>query len=91
MSPCQGRHIIHGIPNRDQNWREEFFVFKIDEAFLGSFDFSRLPRYWAEDICKFLFCTFECAGGLLMDFFVRSSSFGEIGYDRRAWGFNRSS
>ncbi|XP_013700292.1 uncharacterized protein At3g60930, chloroplastic-like [Brassica napus] len=50
MSPRQGRHIIHGIPYRDQNWREEFFVFKIDEAFLGSFDFSRLPRYWAEDI-----------------------------------------
>ncbi|KAF3518326.1 hypothetical protein DY000_02060669 [Brassica cretica] len=50
MSPRQGRHIIHGIPYHDQNWQEEFFVFKIDEAFLGSFDFSRLPRYWAEDI-----------------------------------------
>ncbi|KAF2550585.1 hypothetical protein F2Q68_00036381 [Brassica cretica] len=42
------RHL--GIPYRDQNWREEFFVFKIDEASVGSFDFSRLPRYWAEDI-----------------------------------------
>ncbi|KAF3524217.1 hypothetical protein F2Q69_00047681 [Brassica cretica] len=31
MSPCPGRNIIHGIPYRDQNWREEFFVFKIDE------------------------------------------------------------
>ncbi|KAF3489505.1 hypothetical protein F2Q69_00054335 [Brassica cretica] len=50
MSPCPGRHIIHGILYRDQNWREEFFVFKIDEASVGSFYFSRLPRYWAEDI-----------------------------------------
>ncbi|KAF3518625.1 hypothetical protein DY000_02060307 [Brassica cretica] len=30
-----GRNIIHGIPYSDQNWREEFFVFKIDEV-LGS-------------------------------------------------------
>jgi len=58
MSPLPGRHIIQGIPYRDQNWREEFFVFKIDEAYVGSFDFSRLPRYWAEDIGEFLFCIF---------------------------------
>ncbi|KAF3534353.1 hypothetical protein DY000_02039889 [Brassica cretica] len=50
MSPRPSHQIIQGVPYRDQNWREEFFVFKIDEASVGSFDFSRLPRYWAEDI-----------------------------------------
>ncbi|KAF2598043.1 hypothetical protein F2Q68_00010090 [Brassica cretica] len=50
MSPRPGRQIIQGVPYRDQDWREEFFVFKIDEASVGSSDFSRLPRYWAEDI-----------------------------------------
>ncbi|KAF3534673.1 hypothetical protein DY000_02041256 [Brassica cretica] len=29
---------------------KSFFVFKIDEASVGNFDFSRLPCYWAEDI-----------------------------------------
>ena len=67
MSPHPGRHIIHGIPYRDQDWREEFFVFKIDDASVGSFDFSRLPQYWAEDIGEsffsiFLFSIFACAG-----------------------------
>ena len=55
MSPRPGCHIIHGILYRDQNWREEFFVFKIDEASVGNFDFSRLPRNWAENIGEFLF------------------------------------
>ncbi|KAF2549975.1 hypothetical protein F2Q68_00033821 [Brassica cretica] len=50
MSPCPGRQIIQGVPYRDQNWREEFFVFRIDEASVGSSELSRLPRYWAEDI-----------------------------------------
>ena len=62
MCPRQGRHIIQGIPYRDQNWREEFFVLKIDEASVGGFDFSRLHRSWAEDIGKFLFSSFACAG-----------------------------
>ncbi|XP_013594690.1 PREDICTED: uncharacterized protein LOC106302809 [Brassica oleracea var. oleracea] len=53
MSPRPGCHIIHGILYRDQNWREEFFVFKIDEASVGNFDFSRLPRNWAENIAAF--------------------------------------
>ncbi|KAG2247570.1 hypothetical protein Bca52824_087198 [Brassica carinata] len=50
MSPRPGRQIIQSVPYRDQNWREEFFVFKIDEASVGSFDFSKLARYWTEDI-----------------------------------------
>ncbi|KAF3572923.1 hypothetical protein F2Q69_00058654 [Brassica cretica] len=44
MSPRPGCQIIEGILYRDQNWREEFFVFKIDKAYVGSFDFSKLPR-----------------------------------------------
>ncbi|KAF2607946.1 hypothetical protein F2Q68_00044169 [Brassica cretica] len=45
MSPHPGLQIIQGVPYRDQNWREEFFIFKINEASVGSFHFSRLPRY----------------------------------------------
>ncbi|KAF2571736.1 hypothetical protein F2Q70_00002459 [Brassica cretica] len=41
MSPCPGREIVLGIMYHDQNWREEYFVFKIDEASVGSFDFSK--------------------------------------------------
>ncbi|XP_048611573.1 uncharacterized protein LOC106393026 [Brassica napus] len=50
VSPCPGRHIIEDIPYRDEKWREQFFVFKMDRAFMGEFDFSRLPRRWAENI-----------------------------------------
>ena len=57
MSPRPGRQIVQGIPYRDQNWRQEVFLFKIYEAFVGSFDFSKLPCYWAEDIGEFLFGT----------------------------------
>lgn len=67
MSPHPGRHIIQGFPYRDQDWRDEFFVFKIDEASVGIFDFSRLPQYWAEDIGEsffsiFVFSILACAG-----------------------------
>ena len=99
MSPRPGRQIIQGVPYRDQDWREEFFVFKIDEASVGSSDFSSLPRYWAEDIGEFLFGIFGftdfCMCRLfLIDyvfFFVCSSSFVEIRYDRWASGVSRSS
>lgn len=63
QSPGTFRQIIHGVPYRDQNWREEFFVFKVDQASVGNFDFSKLPRYRAEDIGEFLvlwcFCLFR--------------------------------
>ncbi|KAF2593552.1 hypothetical protein F2Q70_00042445 [Brassica cretica] len=44
------RHVIEDIPYRDEKWREQFFVFKVDRASMGEFDFSRLPRSWAENI-----------------------------------------
>ncbi|KAF2587332.1 hypothetical protein F2Q70_00035233 [Brassica cretica] len=50
VSPCPGRHVIEDIPYRDEKWREQFFVFKIDRASMGDFDFSQLPRRWAENI-----------------------------------------
>ncbi|KAF3487025.1 hypothetical protein F2Q69_00053733 [Brassica cretica] len=45
-----GRHVIEDIPYRDEKWREQFFVFKMDRASMGEFDFSRLPRRWTENI-----------------------------------------
>ncbi|KAF2601482.1 hypothetical protein F2Q70_00025668 [Brassica cretica] len=44
VSPRPGRHIIEDIPYRDEKWREQFFVFKMDRASMGDFDFSQLPR-----------------------------------------------
>ncbi|KAF2552158.1 hypothetical protein F2Q68_00033715 [Brassica cretica] len=46
----EGRHIIEDIPYRDEKWREQFFVFKMDRASMGEFDFFRLPRSWAENM-----------------------------------------
>ncbi|KAF3485405.1 hypothetical protein F2Q69_00052554 [Brassica cretica] len=94
MSPRPGRQIIQGVPYRGQNWREEFFVFRIDEASVGSSELSRLPRYWAEDIGELLFGIFSfpnfcMRGQLLIDFvffFICSSSFEEIRNDRWALG-----
>ncbi|KAG2247140.1 hypothetical protein Bca52824_086768 [Brassica carinata] len=50
VSPRPGRHVIEDIPYRDEKWREQFFVFKMDRASMGDFDFSQLPRCWAENI-----------------------------------------
>ncbi|XP_013607837.1 PREDICTED: uncharacterized protein At3g60930, chloroplastic-like [Brassica oleracea var. oleracea] len=50
ISPRPGRHVIEEIPYRDEKWRENFFVFKMDQASMGDFDFSQLPRRWAENI-----------------------------------------
>ncbi|KAF3578271.1 hypothetical protein DY000_02030488 [Brassica cretica] len=50
VSSRPGRHIIEDIPYRDEKWREQFFVFKMDRASMGDFDFSQLPRRWAENI-----------------------------------------
>ena len=32
---------------------KRFFVFKVDQASVGDYNFSRLPRLWAEDIGEF--------------------------------------
>ena len=50
LSPRPGRHVIEDVPYRDEKWRELFFVFWVDRASVGDFDFSRLPRSWAERI-----------------------------------------
>ncbi|XP_048622644.1 uncharacterized protein LOC125591820 [Brassica napus] len=50
VSPRPGGHIIEDIPYRDEKWREQFFVFNMDPASMGDFDFSQLPRRWAENI-----------------------------------------
>ncbi|KAF3510501.1 hypothetical protein F2Q69_00009202 [Brassica cretica] len=50
VSPRPGCHVIEDVPYRDEKWRERFFVFKVDRAYVGHFDFSRLPRNWAENV-----------------------------------------
>ncbi|KAF3552482.1 hypothetical protein DY000_02008499 [Brassica cretica] len=40
VSPRPGRHVIEDIPYRDEKWHEQFFVFKMDRASMGDFDFS---------------------------------------------------
>lgn len=69
---------------------------------MGNVDFSRLPRYWDEDIGEFLFdlfafsyCFFLLHAQIVLDqfclLFACYSSFGKIFYDRRASGFSRNS
>ncbi|XP_013639452.1 PREDICTED: uncharacterized protein LOC106344675 [Brassica oleracea var. oleracea] len=53
LAPRPGHSIIDGIPNRDDRWREKFFVFKINPASVGDFDFGRIPREWSEEIEPF--------------------------------------
>ncbi|KAF3492820.1 hypothetical protein DY000_02053574 [Brassica cretica] len=53
LAPRAGRSIIDGIPNRDDWWREKFFVFKINPASVGDFDFRRIPREWSDEIEPF--------------------------------------
>ncbi|KAF2534827.1 hypothetical protein F2Q70_00029768 [Brassica cretica] len=50
LAPRPGRSIIDGIPNRDDRWREKFFVFKINPASVGDFDFERIFREWSDEI-----------------------------------------
>ncbi|KAF3486505.1 hypothetical protein F2Q69_00054481 [Brassica cretica] len=50
VSSRPGRHVIEDIPYRNEKWREQFFVFKMDRASMGDFDFSQLSRRWAENI-----------------------------------------
>ncbi|KAF2532330.1 hypothetical protein F2Q70_00033006 [Brassica cretica] len=53
LAPRGGCGIIEGIPNSDDRWREKFFVFKINSASVGGFDFERIPREWSDDIESF--------------------------------------
>ncbi|KAF3509704.1 hypothetical protein F2Q69_00006917 [Brassica cretica] len=53
LAPRASRSIIDGIPNRDDRWREKFFVFKINPKSVGDFDFSRIPREWSDEIEPF--------------------------------------
>ncbi|XP_013694331.2 uncharacterized protein LOC106398296 [Brassica napus] len=48
--PRPGRHVIEDIPYREEKLHEQFFVFKMDRASMGDFDFSQLPRRWTENI-----------------------------------------
>ncbi|KAF3601641.1 hypothetical protein F2Q69_00034948 [Brassica cretica] len=65
VSPPPGLHVIEDIPYRDEKWREQFFVFKMNfiavlvcvddiviasRASMGEFDLFWLPRSWAENI-----------------------------------------
>ncbi|XP_048619866.1 uncharacterized protein LOC106354951 [Brassica napus] len=53
LAPRSGRVIIEGIPNKDDRWREKFFVFKVNPTSVGDFDFERIPREWSDDIEPF--------------------------------------
>ncbi|KAF2547433.1 hypothetical protein F2Q70_00021155 [Brassica cretica] len=53
LAPRPSHSIIDGIPNRDDRWREKFFVFKINPASVGDFDFGRIPREWSDEIEPF--------------------------------------
>ena len=57
LAPRAGHSIIDGIPNRDDRWREKFFVFKINPASVSDFDFSRIPREWSDKIGTIFFTT----------------------------------
>ncbi|KAF2534272.1 hypothetical protein F2Q70_00029966 [Brassica cretica] len=50
LAPRPGRYIIDGIPNRDDRWREKFFVFRINPASVGDFDFETIPKEWSNEI-----------------------------------------
>ncbi|KAF3568421.1 hypothetical protein DY000_02015999 [Brassica cretica] len=52
VCPRPGRHVIEDIPYRNEKWREQFLVFNMDRASMGEFDFSWLPRRWAENIAS---------------------------------------
>ena len=55
LAPRPGRSVIDGIPNRDDRWKEKFFVFKINPALVGDFDFETIPRVWSDEIGRVLF------------------------------------
>ncbi|KAF3532212.1 hypothetical protein DY000_02040686 [Brassica cretica] len=53
LAPRAGRSVVDGIPNRDDRWRFKFFVFKINVASVGDFDFTRIPGEWSSEIEPF--------------------------------------
>ncbi|KAF2544986.1 hypothetical protein F2Q70_00022330 [Brassica cretica] len=53
LAPRAGCSIIDGIPNRDDRWREKFFVSKINAASVGDFNINRIPREWSDEIEPF--------------------------------------
>ncbi|KAF3574647.1 hypothetical protein F2Q69_00059630 [Brassica cretica] len=76
VSPRPGRHVIEDVPYCDKKWREQFLVFKVDRASMGDFNFSRLPRNWAENIVH--------SGSSLMPDEIRSL-IGVLRRDRSNW------
>lgn len=59
LSPRDGRTIIEGIPIKDDGWRGSYFVFEVNAASVGDFDFDRLPKEWTDDIGKvFLYISY---------------------------------
>ena len=55
LAPRPGRSVIDGISNRDDRWREKFFVFKINPASVGDFDFETIPRVRSYEIGRVFF------------------------------------
>ncbi|XP_048599731.1 uncharacterized protein LOC125579878 [Brassica napus] len=53
LAPRAGRSVVDGIPNRDDRWKYKFFVFKINVASVGDFDFTRIPGEWSSEIEPF--------------------------------------
>ena len=68
LSPRGGRGIIEGIPNKDDRWRENFFVVKINPASVG---FERIPREWSDDICESHFVLVNDVCCFLLFFFFK--------------------
>lgn len=73
LSPCPGRTIVDGIPNRDDRLREKFFVFKVDAASVGDFDFDRIPREFPDEVGAFCFIVLQLF--VIFFFFLKKSLF----------------
>ena len=83
LAPRGGRVIIEGIPNKDDRWRDKFFVFKINPASVGDFDFERIPREWSDDIGESHFVLVKDVCCFLLFFFFKK----RISFIYRAfWG-----
>ena len=55
LAPRAGRSVVDGIPNRDDRWKYKFFVFKINVASVGDFDFTKIRGEWSSEIGKIFF------------------------------------
>ena len=95
------RSVIDDIPNRDNRWREKFFVFKINPASVGDFDFETIPRVWSDEIGRFfeflLFFALFLEENFTLRFLLAFSNFSLLicrtlwfrAYDSRASRANR--